>query len=120
MKRWDWLVAFAATATLAHAGEPEGPHDGADWQIWAYSSAAPAPLSTNATVLGLDGSVLREGSNGWTCMVGNPRPAPEGGWPTAHDAMPMCTDDVGMKWISDFMAGKAPEIERDAFMWMLH
>ena len=120
MKRWYWLAAFAATTTLAYAGEPEGPHDGAEWQIWAYSSAAPAPLGTNATVLGLDGTVLREGSNGWTCMVGNPRPAPEGGWPTAHDAMPVCTDKVGMKWMSDFMAGQDPDIERDAFMWMLH
>ena len=113
-------AVIAALGLTAQAGEPDGAHDGAEWQIWAYSSAAPAPLGTNATVLGLDGSVLREGTNGWTCMVGNPRPAPEGGWPTAHDAMPVCTDDVGMKWMSDFMAGKAPEIERDTFMWMLH
>ena len=97
MRTLSWLAAFSALASLAHAGEPEGPHDGAEWQIWAYSSAAPAPLGTNATVLGLDGSVLREGSNGWTCMVGNPRPAPEGGWPTPHDAMPVCTDAVGIK-----------------------
>ena len=78
MKKRYWLVALCAATSLVHAGEPEGPHDGAEWQIWAYSSAAPAPLGTHATVLGLDGSVLREGSNGWTCMVGNPRPAPEG------------------------------------------
>ena len=120
MTRFLIGAVIAALGLTAQAGEPDGAHDGAEWQIWAYSSAAPAPLGTNATVLGLDGSVLREGTNGWTCMVGNPRPAPEGGWPTAHAAMPVCTDDVGMKWMSDFMAGKAPEIERDAFMWMLH
>ena len=111
---------MAALTLTAQAGEPAGPHDGAEWQIWAYSSAAPAPLGTNATVLGLDGTVLREGSNGWTCMVGNPRPAPKGGWSSAHQAMPVCTDDVGMKWMSDFMAGRDPQLERDAFMWMLH
>ena len=115
-----WLAAFFAAASLAQAGEPEGSHDGAEWQIWAYSSAAPAPLGNNATVLGLDGSVLREGSNGWTCMVGYPRPAPEGGWTTALEELPVCTDAVGMKWMSDFMAGQDPDIERDAFMWMLH
>ena len=113
-------AVIAVLGLTAQAVEPDGAHDGAEWQIWAYSSAAPAPLGTNATVLGLDGSVLREGTNGWTCMVGNPRPAPEGGWGSAHEAMPMCTDDIGMKWISDFMAGNAPDIERDTFMWMLH
>ena len=117
------FIIGAVMATLSfttQADEPNSAHDGAEWQIWAYSSAAPAPLGSNATVLGLDGSVLREGSNGWTCMVGNPRPAPACGWSSAHAAMPVCTDEVGMKWMSDFMAGKDPDIERDAFMWMLH
>jgi len=120
MKNFAFGVVIAAFASMACASEPDGPHDGASWQIWAYSSAAPALLGSNATILSLDGSVLREGSNGWTCMVGNPRPAPEGGWGSAHEAMPVCTDEVGMKWMSDFMAGKDPSIERDAFMWMLH
>ena len=51
-----------------------------------YSSSAPAPLGTNATVLGLDGSALQYVAT-LDRMVGNPRPAPEGGWPTPHDAM---------------------------------
>ena len=84
MRRLLIGAVIAALGMTAQAGEPDGAHDGAEWQIWAYSSAAPAPLGINATVLGLDGSVLRTGTNGWTCMVGNPRPAPEGGWPTEH------------------------------------
>ena len=120
MSRYVLATLISLIALPGFAGEPDAPHDSAEWQIWAYSSAAPDPLGSNATVLGLDGSVLREGSNGWTCMVGNPRPAPEGGWPSAHAAMPVCTDSEGMKWMMDFMAGRAPQLERDAFMWMLH
>ena len=120
MKKFIIVTALAALAVAIQAAEPTSPHDGDEWQIWAYSSAAPRPLANNVTVLGLDGSVLRSGTNGWTCMVGNPRPAPENGWGSAHEAMPICTDEVGMKWMNDFMEGKAPKLERDAFMWMLH
>ncbi len=113
-------AAVLALSVASAAGEPAGAHDGSEWQIWAYSSAAPDPLGANATVLGLDGSVLREGSNGWTCMVGNPRPAPAGGWESAQAAIPGRPAAVGMQWMSRFMAGEAPELERDTFMWMLH
>ena len=44
-------------------GEPEGSHTSAEWQIWAYSTAAPAYIAADATVLGPDMSVLREGNN---------------------------------------------------------
>ena len=53
-------------------------------------------------------------------MAGNPRPVPASGWNSAHEAMPMCTDSEGMKWITAFMAGKPANMDRDAFMWMLH
>ena len=111
---------MTALTSLVNAGEPKGPQDGADWQLWAYSSAAPALPGSNANVLALDGSVLREGSNDWTRVIGNPRPAPKSGWASAHDAMPICTDQVGKKWMSDFMTGKDPSIERDAWLLMLH
>ena len=97
------ISTFSALAMLpllgaaVDADEPEGPHSSAAWQIWAYASAAPAPLGERATILGTDGTVLREGTNGWTCMAGNPRPVPDAGWANAHEAMPMCTDAEGMK-----------------------
>lgn len=108
-------------AYMASAGdEPAGPHNGSAWQIWAYSSAAPAFLSKNATIIGGDGSVLRKGSNGWTCQAGNPRPFPASGWKTAHKAMPACFDEAGAAWMSAYMMGKKPQLERDGYMWMLH
>jgi len=47
-------------------------------------------------VIGGKGEVLREGTNGWTCLGLNPRPFPESGWKEAHDAMPGC-DDAGVR-----------------------
>lgn len=103
-------------------GEPKTAHDGAEWQIFAFSTAAPAFLGADATVIGTDGSVLREGGNGWTCLAANPRPVPEGGWPSAHAAMPICADSEGMRWIQAFVAGEDPKktMTRDTFAWMLH
>ena len=38
----------------------------------------------------MGGNLLREGSNGWTCLPANPRGQsdPENGWVDAHEAMP--------------------------------
>ena len=97
--------------------EPMLPHDSPEWQIWAFSSGAPPPLGTNATVLGVNGTVLRNGTNGWTCKSDNARPVPEGGWPNRHTAMPICTDDEGLKFLN--ATGDTANLDRDAFAWML-
>ena len=60
-------------------GEPSGTHTSKAWQIWAYSAAGPKFIGEKATIVGADQSVLRKGTNGWTCLAGNPRPYPEGG-----------------------------------------
>ena len=117
-------LTIACSASLAIAGHHEkgekADHNSAAWQIKAYSSAAPDFLGDFATVIGSDGSVLRQGTNGWICQSANPRPVPATGWSSAHEAMPACHDGEGMKWMMGYMAGKAPELERDTYMWMLH
>ena len=35
-------------------------------------SAAPAAIAANAAVVDVDGNIIREGSNGYTCMADNP------------------------------------------------
>ena len=102
------------------AREPYGQHNTAKWQIWAYSSAAPSFLGDKATILGGDGKTIRAGTNGWTCQAGNPRPYPEKGWKSAHEAMPACFDEVGAKWMGAFMKDEKPNLSRSTFMWMLH
>ena len=116
------LLCLCTTTVLAghHEAGESADHTSAAWQIEAYSTAAPAFLGAFATVLGSDGSVLRQGTNGWTCQSANPRPLPPTGWRSAHEAMAACHDGEGMKWMMGYMAGKAPVMERDTFMWMLH
>jgi hypothetical protein len=53
--------------------------------------------------------VLRQGSNGWTCMPD--RPAPR------HN--PMCADETMMKWMMAMMIGKKPNIGRIGISYML-
>ena len=74
-------LTIACSASLAIAGHHEkADHNSAAWQIKAYSSAAPDFLGDFATVIGSDGSVLRQGTNGWICQSVNPRPVPATGW----------------------------------------
>ena len=103
--------------------EPDGPHTSTEWKIWALSTAAPSFIAANCTVIDSDGkTVLREGTNGWTAMAGNPRGMsnPENGWEDPHEAMPMVMDAQAMKWAMAFMSGKKPELDYDGWMYMLH
>ena len=105
-----------------NSGEPTGPHTSAEWKIWAYSTAAPSFIASECAVLDVDGTLLREGTNGWTAMAANPRgmAVPENGWKDAHEAMAMVGDAQAMKWAMAFMNGKTPEMDHDGWAWMLH
>jgi hypothetical protein len=60
-------------------------------EIIAYAeSAAPGHISNDATIIGSDGTVLRKGTNGWTCM---PNTMP-------NDDAPMCNDAIWMELLS--------------------
>ena len=106
------------------SGEPGGPHTSAEWQIWAYSTAAPEYIANEATVLDAGMNVLREGTNGWTCLPANPRGMsdPENGWKDAHEAMPVCADGQSMLWMQAYLSGTKPgaDMSSDSYAWMLH
>ena len=106
----------------SNKGEPSGPHTSTEWKIWAYSTAAPSFIAADCTVIDVDGTVLREGTNGWTAMAANPRgmAEPEKGWKDPHEAMPMVGDAQAMKWAMAYMSGKKPEMDHDGWAWMLH
>ena len=83
-----------------------------DWKIANALSAGPTAITEHATVIdGMpNGRVLRQGTNGWTCMPDVPgRPQ--------HD--PMCADETMMKWFMATLAGKKPDIDRVGLSYML-
>lgn len=85
------LLAFAATI---YAQEKES----TEVKIARAITAAYADITDNATIMDVDGTILREGSNRWTCMPGIGL--------IPGDKHPMCNDEVWMKWMKAAADGK--------------
>ena len=108
------LLILNSFTLLSHTEDKS--HASAQWQIDAYGSAAPDFIGNYATIIGGNGEILHQGTNGWTCSSANARPFPEMGWSSAHEAMPFCLDENAMK----FMNGQQDEMTADGWAWMLH
>ena len=78
------LSLLAGSAAIADGNEMHP-------RIAKALSAAPEAISAQATVMLLDGTVLRQGSNGWTCFP-NVGPAPE--------SDPICGDAVWKEYLT--------------------
>ena len=93
------LAALIATVycmapTIAQETVPES----TEVKIARAKSAAPAEVSDDATIVDVDGTVLQEGSNRWTCMPGIAL--------IPGDTHPMCNDAVWMAWMKAAAAGE--------------
>lgn len=99
---------------LAMAMPAVADHDDDHKMIENAESAAPAAVSKSATIMHMDEKgaphVIREGSNGWTCMPDNP------GTP-GND--PMCLDKGGMAWAEAWIGRKKPDPSIMGFAYML-
>ena len=74
-------------------------------------SAATAAIASGAAVMDGEGNVLREGSNGYTCMPDNP---------DKPGNSPMCLDDTWLAWAHAWRTGEdPPAIEAISFGYML-
>lgn len=73
-------------------------------------SAAPSRISENATILDLDHTVLREGTNKWTCKPGGPK---------GSKKYPWCHDPVFMKWSETVWQGKPFSTDVVGYSYML-
>ena len=87
-------IACAATvaATVADAETAED-------KIARAMTAAPSDISDGATIMDVDGTILREGTNGWVCLPGIGL--------IPGDQHPMCNDAVWMKWMAAAGSGSA-------------
>ena len=89
------LVGRAESQTSAKAG------DTTQEKIVRAMSAGPDNISESARIIDTDARgnkvILREGSNGFTCMPGNPNVVGE---------PPMCVDAASMQWFADAKAHK--------------
>lgn len=73
-------------------------------------SAAPASVAEHATVANFDGTVLREGSNGWVCM-------PD--MPDVPNDSPMCLDANWREVIDAWMNKRDPDFQGIGISYML-
>ena len=88
-------LACLLCASVAHSAET------AQEKIKRALSAAPPAIAKDAKVMDMDEkgkmTVLRDGSNGFTCFPGHPGVVGD---------VAMCADGPSMQWIGDFMAHK--------------
>ena len=108
----------SATTPLPHGTFTTTAHSD-EWKIANALSAGPLSVTEHATVMDwpanakdglLQGRVLRQGANGWTCLPDIPE---------MPQHSPMCNDETMMKWLAATLAGKKPDIDRVGLSYML-
>jgi hypothetical protein len=102
----------AIIALLAFALAPDAMAEemSVEDKIKSAMSAAPTRIAKNATILDSDGTVLREGSNKWTCKPGGP---------PGSKRYPICNDPVFMKWSETVWNGKPFSTDTVGYSYML-
>lgn len=116
------LASAAAVAALSGCNKTamsadtkqQTPTKAATDPVASAESAAPAALAHNASIVTADASgimtVVRKGSNGWTCMPDAPTtPGPD----------PMCWDANAGKWLDAMLHHKPPTEGAVGLMYML-
>src|SRR5258706_3511601 len=105
------------SATYAQMADHSSAKDGAEktqTKIARAISAGPADIATSAKIIDKDAHgnivVLREVSNGFTCMPGNPK---------AVGDPPMCADAAAMQWFADFSVHKAKPSNTQPGIWYM-
>ena len=71
--------------------------------------AAPLSITQGATIVEMDGTVLRKGSNGWTCLPGT----------SLGDQYPMCNDEVWSGLMKALMSKSKFKAEKIGVSYML-
>jgi hypothetical protein len=84
------VILTLLVAAVAGTGDTAGIEPAsADDLIALAESAAPPEIAREATIMDMDGNVLREGTNEWFCV--------------AAEGAPMCGDAQWMTWMDAYM-----------------
>lgn len=104
------LVIAVVPATLNAQEQEHAPAD-AKAMIKNALSAGPVDLVANATVVDLEGNVLRKGTNEYTCMPDDPK---------VPGNSPICADETWLAWIAALTSQQPPpKVEKMSFAYML-
>ena len=104
------LLTIIITASLLSSLQIEAAELTLEEKIASAMSAAPARISANATIQDADGSILKEGTNDWTCIPGGPE---------GTTKFPMCNDKVFMKWMATVWSDKPFSTDEIGYSYML-
>ncbi|HEX9730117.1 MAG TPA: hypothetical protein VGA37_16595 [Gemmatimonadales bacterium] len=99
------LVTAVVVTSTSYAQEHTS-----EWKMANAMSAAPASVSGAAAIMDWDHTVLRPGSNGWTCLPDMPETP-------GND--PMCLDAPWLAWAEAYMGKTTPSITHMGFGYML-
>lgn len=106
-------LALAATALALTVSAASAASETAAQKIARALSGGPPAITTHATVADMDAkgnmTVLRKGTNGWTCIPGHPGVI-------GDDAM--CADANAMQWGDDWMKHKPPSNKAPGIAYM--
>ena len=112
MRRSTILCGLALTLTLGLPGALVAQHSGGDTEalIGNALSAAPPAVAAHAAVALPTGEVLREGTNGYTCMPDDP---------AVPNNAPMCLDAAWAELIDAWMNRRQPRVTQMGISYML-
>lgn len=101
------LMALLAAAFMAPQGAAA---QDTEAMITSAVSAGPESISADATVMDWSMNVIREGTNGWTCLPDDPN---------AEGNSPWCVDGAWMNFVEALTSGGEPSYEGMGFAYML-
>ncbi|MCI0627291.1 MAG: hypothetical protein L0387_37535, partial [Acidobacteria bacterium] len=102
------LLLVALGALMAVWAQPAGKSKGNP--IKSAMSAAPSSISAKATIMDWNFKVLRQGSNGWTCLPDRPDTPGNDPW---------CVTDAWMNFLHAYVNKTEPTYKEVGFAYML-
>lgn len=104
------FVLFFVLIPLLAAPVAKAQDRDVDARIRNALSAAPLSVSQGAQVMEMNGTVLREGLNGWVCIPDDPALA---------NNSPMCVDAAWLEFLDAWMKKRAPRVTTVGIGYML-